>query len=115
MAQAILTIDGMVVPRRSVTKLFVSEINNESKRIKRVRFDEAIYKIHGDSVTIRDNSSHTPQYKCKDLNSNEDNETFIHHIEDLVDTIGRAIFNQPFNDILINSEVNLPRDNEMTN
>ena len=93
MAQAILTIDGIVVPRISVTKLPVSEINNESKRIKRAKFDEAIYKIHGDSVTIRDNSSHAPQYDYKDLNSNEDNETFTHHIEDPVDANGRAIFN----------------------
>ena len=34
MAQAILTIDVMVVTRRSVTKLSVSEINIESERIK---------------------------------------------------------------------------------
>ena len=47
MTQAFLTIDRMVVPRRSVTKLSVSEINNESERLKRVRFDEAIYNIHG--------------------------------------------------------------------
>ena len=67
MAQAILRIDGVVVPRRSVTKLSVSKINNESERIKRVRFDEAIYKIHGNSITIRDNSSHITLYEYKDL------------------------------------------------
>ena len=100
-AQSILRIDGVVVPRRSVTKLSVSEINDESKRIKGVRFDEAIYNIHGDSVTIRDDSSHIPQYQYKDLNLNEDNETFIHHTEDPVDANGRAIFNQPFYDTLI--------------
>ena len=105
MAQAILTVDGVVVPRRSVTKLSVSLINNKFKRIKRVRFDEAIYKIHSDSVSIRDNSSHIPQYEYKDLNSNQDNETFIHHVEDPVDANGRAIFNQSSYDILINSEV----------
>ena len=43
---------------------------------------------------------------------NEDNETFIHHIEDPVDAHGRAIFNQLFYEILINSEVNLPKDNQ---
>ena len=109
MAQAILKIDGMVIPRRSVTKLSVSKINNESKRIERVRFDETIYMMHGDSVTIRDNSSHTPQYEYKDLNSNEDNETFIHHIEFPVNANGHAIFNQLFYDILIKSKVKLPK------
>ena len=90
-------------------------MNNESLRIKRARFDETIFKIHGDSVTIRDSSSHAPQYEYKDLNWDEDNETFTHHTEDPVDANGHAIFNQPFYDILINAEVNLRKDNKMTN
>ena len=40
---------------------------------------------------------------------------FFHHEEDPVDTNGYAIFNQLFYDILINSEVNLPKVCLMTN
>ena len=115
MAQAISTIDGMVVPRRSVTKLSTSEINSESERIKTPRFDEAIYKIHGDSIKIRDNSSPIPQYEHKNLNLNKDNETLVHQTEDPMDADGHAIFNQPFYAILINFEVNLSKDGRMTN
>ena len=115
MAQAILTKDGMVVTRRSVSKLSISEGNSESERIIRARFDEASYKIHGDSFTIRDNSSHTPQYECKDLNLNEEDETLVYHTKDPVDTDGYTIFNQSFYNILINSEINLPKDGKITN
>ena len=52
MVQAVLTITGKVTPRRKIQKLTVSEWNSKTEKMKRNKFDEAIVKIYGDSITV---------------------------------------------------------------
>ena len=52
MAQAILTIKGTVVPRRTVTKLTIEELNSPTELTKRIAFDEAIRLKLGDSMSL---------------------------------------------------------------
>jgi hypothetical protein len=52
MSQAILKYNGRVVPRRTLRRLTVAELNSESELKKQTAFDEAIIKIHGDSMSL---------------------------------------------------------------
>ena len=52
MSQAVLTIKGTVVPRRTLRKLTTSELTNESEKQKRANFDSAIKDKLGDSITF---------------------------------------------------------------
>ena len=52
MAQAVLTSNGTVIPRRSLRKLLVSELHSESEKRKRQIFDDIIGKKLGDAITL---------------------------------------------------------------
>ena len=52
MAQAVLTSNGTVIPRRSLRKLLVAELHLESEKRKRQIFDDIIRKKLGDSITL---------------------------------------------------------------
>ena len=54
MAQAILTITGKVVPRRTCSKVTTTEWNSSEEKHKRNQFDDAITKLFGDSMHIPD-------------------------------------------------------------
>ena len=113
MTQAVLTINGTVVPRRSCTPLSMSELHSSVEIKKRSRFDEAIHKIHGDSMTIPPLLNDDPTLS---LLLDTDEVDLLHSFDsDPVDHEGKAIFSQPFYDILINAEVLLPQGEEMTN
>ena len=117
MTQAVLTIKGTVIPRRSCTPLTVAEINSEVEIKKRDRFDEAILKLHGDSISIPESNTHIirddPDLSL--LIEDEEVDLLQSFDDDPVDHEGKAIFSQPFYDILINAEVLLPQGEEMTN
>ena len=52
MTQAVLILNGNVVPRRTLHRLTVSEENNASKKRKRELFDDSILAKLGDSLTL---------------------------------------------------------------
>ena len=52
MAQAVLTSNGTVIPRRLLRKLLVSELHSESEKRKRQIFDDIIRKKLGDAITL---------------------------------------------------------------
>ena len=51
-AQAIVTHKATVVPRRTMRKLTVSELNNESEKAKRLKIDALIKARLGNSMTF---------------------------------------------------------------
>ena len=112
MAQAILTIDGSVVPRRSVSKISDMEWQNEIEKEKRTKFNSIIVKIHGDSITLPDLNDRTA-FDAKDFEVEDDNDPYQSFTKEQVDYNGIRILNQPYNDVLINSEVLLAKDDEL--
>ena len=52
MAQAVLTITGKVVPRRTCAPLTIAELNSPGEKLKRQQFDSAITKLFGNSIHV---------------------------------------------------------------
>ena len=109
--QAVLTIRGTVVPRRTCHHLSTSEINSISEIEKRKKFDEAIFEINGDSMslpkpTVKPEDSHLSDfYSSGDV----DEDTTDIPEDDPVDATGQAVFENPFSDLLIHAKVLLPQ------
>ena len=119
MAQAVLTISGRVVPRRSIRPLTIAEINSESEKNKRRTFDDAILKKFGNSMTVPDKDN-LIDLDLNDLTLEPDEikEQSMHDQlvgEDPLDHDGTSVFDKPINDYLIHAEVLLPKDESMTN
>ena len=113
MTQAVLTIKGSVVPRRTCQPLTIAEINSPVEIEKRKKFDEAIFKIHGDSMSLPSPTSKPEDSHLADFYSNDDVDTTTKHDDDPVDVTGQAVFEKPFNDLLINAEVLLPQGEDL--
>ena len=113
MTQAVLTITGKVVPHRTTSHLTDAELNSETEKFKRKKFDDEILWIYGDSMYVPD-----PICKTSDLNRPDflDDEAAepVHTIdEDPVDETGKYIFETNFSDLLIHAEVMLPHVEEL--
>ena len=108
MSQAILKYNGRVVPRRTLRRLTVAELNSESELKKRTAFDEAIIKIHGDSMSLPEHPA-IPDDDDSDELLDEEGEPIIIPEEDPVDATGKAVYEKPFTDMLIHAEVLLPQ------
>jgi len=108
MSQAILKLNGRVVPRRTIRRLTVAEMNSESEIKKRKAFDDAISKIHGDSMSLLVHPV-IPDDDDSDELLDEEGEPIIIPEEDPIDATGKAVFEKPFTDMLIHAEVLLPQ------
>ena len=109
MTQAVLTIRGTVVPRRTCHRLSTSEINSVSEIEKRKKFDEAIFEIHGDSMSLPKPTVKPEDSHLSDFYSDVDEDTTDIPEDDPVDAAGQAVFEKPFSDLLIHAEVLLPQ------
>ena len=112
MAQAVLTVKGTVVPRRTVRPLTKAEENSESEKQKRTEFDRVITAKLGNSIALPDKSPPHDDYipyedGTIDPISVDDIES------DPVDEKGISYFEQPAIDHLIHAEVNLPQGENM--
>ena len=116
MSQSVLKDNGQVVPRRTIRPLLISEVNSEAEKKKRDTFDDKIFKIHGDSMSI---PAHVDKPKPQDwslddfIDMNEDEEPIRLLPDDPVDASGKAIYEQPFYDAIIHAEVLLPQGEMM--
>ena len=114
MTQAVLTITGKIVPRRTCAPLTTAEIHSPSEQCKRDTFNAAIKKIFGDSMSIPVNTNvlDTDEH---DLTSEDDDDEPLEPLEeDPVDPDGTATFEQPITDVLIHAEVILPQGEELS-
>ena len=71
MTQAVLVITGHVVPCPKCAPLTISEINSTSEKNKRDKFDAAILKLYGDSMTVPVDKPKPVDLELSDLVDNE--------------------------------------------
>jgi hypothetical protein len=112
MAQWILKANGNVVPRRTLRPLNTAELHSITEAKKRQIYDALIERRWGTSMSA-------PPDKPKDEEFEEYQDDYeepriIPDIEDMVDSGGRLLNQQPMYDRIINAEVQLQNGNELT-
>ena len=109
-AQWILKANGRVVPRRSVRPLKVDELHSPVEIKKREVFDELLKRRWDSPIT----PSNTQQQKV--FEKYEDHEQQVQptlEVEDIADSTGKLINQQPVYDKIINGEAQLQLGEEM--
>lgn len=112
MTQAVLKSNGLVVPRRTCRRLTVSELHSPTEQKKRELFDDLIRKKLGDSVTVTTSQKPEDSPDIADFQLDEGEEPPTFDDEDPVTADGKAVYDQPFSDLLLNAEVILPQGEE---
>ena len=114
MTQAVLTISGRVVPRRTCAPLTTAEIHCPVERDKRKQFTDEIQKIFGDSMSVPTDITKPSDLDLHDLTSEDDeNEPLSLSDDDPLTANGTSVFEKPITDLLIHAEVLLPQGEEM--
>ena len=112
MAQWILKANGRVVPRRPLRPLKVDEIHSPVEIKKREVFDELIKRRWGTPMTPPNTQQPKAFEKYED---HEQQEQPTLEVEDIVDSTGKLINQQPAYDPIIDAEVQLQLGEEMVN
>ena len=110
MAQWILKANGRVVPRRSLRSLKADELHSPVEIKKGEVFDELI-KRRWCSPRTSSNTQHLKGFEKYE--DQEQQEQPILEVEDIVDSTGKLINQQPAYDQIINAEVQLQLGEEM--
>ena len=110
MGQWILKANGRVIPRRSLRPLKVDELHSPVEIRKREVFDELIKRRWGSPMTPSNTQQQNVFEKYED---HEQQEQPTLEVEDIVDSIGKVIKQQPAYDQIINAEVQLQLGEEM--
>ena len=112
MAQWVLKANGLVVPRRSVRPLHISEVHSPSEQSKRQAFDALIERRYGNSIV----TPTMPAEGCKTTEPYDDDgqqQFTTSDIEDSVDSPGWLINQCPAYNRIINAEVQMQLDEQM--
>ena len=113
MIQAVLKITGKVVPCRTTSLLNDAELNSGTEKSKQKKFDEEILRIYGDSMSVPEPVSKTPDIDLPDFLGDEVAE-LVHTLDEYpVDETRKAVFETPFTDLPIHSKVMLPHGEEL--
>ena len=120
MAQWILKANGRVVPRRSLRPLTIAELHSLVEHKKRDVFDALIERRMGTSINPpptpedRDPATDDPT-KEDDLNDDDEMDVLVEspNHEDILDSMGRILEQQPAFDKIINAEVMIQNGDEM--
>ena len=110
MAQWILKVNGRVVPRRSLRPMKVDELHSPVEIKKIEVFDELIQRRWGSPMTPSNTQQQNVFEKYED---HEQQEQPTLEVEDIVDSTGKLINQQPVYDQTINAEVQLHLGEEM--
>ena len=110
MAQWILKANGRVIPRRTLRPLKVDELHSPVEIKKREVFDELIKRRWGSPMTPSNTQQQQVFEKYAD---HEQQEKPTLEVEDIVDSTGKLINQQPAFDQIINTEVQLQLGEEM--
>ena len=110
MARWILKSNGRVVPRRSLRPLNVDEIHSPIEIKKREVFDELIQRRWGTPMTPP-NTQQSKAFEKYEYHEQQEHPTL--EVEDIVDSTGKLINQQPAYDQIINAEVQLQLGEEM--
>lgn len=116
MAQWVCKSNGQIVPRRTLRKLSVAEMNSEDEQQKRRQFLAIMEKFHGNSykLPVIEDVSKSPIMKDdgKEYELYEDDQESprsLPEADSLYDSKGRPLLQQPPSDRMIHSEVLLPQ------
>ena len=116
MVQAVLKANGQIVPRRTCRPLRDDELHSKVEQLKREEFDREIKQRLGDSIHIvqpvKPEADQDPLAEFQNCDDDEEPPP-PEVLEDPVDATGQAVYEQPFTDILLNTEVLLPQGEEM--
>jgi len=114
MAQWVLKANGKVVPRRSCRPLTTAELHSQVEIKKRETFDALIERRWGNSITPpKDEAEAKPDPESPDSEEDDSAEltaSQVPDVEDVVDSTGKLLEQQPLWDNLINAEVLLQSD-----
>ena len=110
MGQWILKANGRVVPRRSLRPLKIDELHSPVEIKKREVFDELFKRRWGTPMTPPNTQQPKVFEKYED---HEQQEQPTLEVEDIVDSTGKLINQQPAYDKIINAEVQLQLGEEM--
>ena len=118
MAQWVLKANGNVVPRRSPRPLTTAEIHSPTEAKKRKIFDELIERRHGTSInppkpTKSSKGSDSEWDSDSEDDSDEQSTEGVPDVEDIVDSTGKILDQQPAWDKMINADIMLQHENEM--
>ena len=116
MCQWVLKANGRVVPRRSVRSLQTAEIHSPTELKKRELFDKLIAKKLGTSIVFPDekpSKDKTPEELDEEADQQERMVNQVPDAEDIVDSTGRVIDQQPAYDKLINAEIQMQLGNQV--
>ena len=118
MCQAVLQMNGQILPRRTLRRLTKDELSpsNTVELQKQAAFDEAIRAKLGDSMTVVDKppeSDLPPELQFEEPYEDDDEPTLIIPEADAVDASGKPVNQQSVTDLLINAEVLMPHDEVM--
>ena len=116
MCQWVLKGNGKVVPRRSVRPLNPSEIHSEVEIKKRQVFDELIERRHGTSINPPkpmkgDPDTAEPDFETDFVDNGQTGD--LPDIEDILDSTGKVLNQQPMWDKLINAEILLQQGDRL--
>ena len=113
MAQWVLKANGNVIPNRTLRPLHVDELHSAVEVKKREIFDALIERRHGTSTTpsnISPSSKDDDGGALDEWSAYHDDDEIPRHIpeiEDVVDSHGKVLCQQPAYDKMINAEVQL--------
>jgi hypothetical protein len=116
MCQWVLKGNGKVAPRRSVRPLNPSEIHSEVGIKKRKVFDELIERRHGTTInppTLMKGESDTKEPDDADGNADIEPAGELPDIEDILDSTGKVLIQQPMWDKMINAEIILQQGDKL--
>ena len=115
MCQWVLIANGNIVPRRTVCPLQTAEIHSPAQIKLHHNFDALIERRHGSAINppkpVADVKEHL---EGDDINEGTEEERgAIPDVEDIVDSTGKRLDQQPDYDKLINAEILLQLDDKM--
>jgi hypothetical protein len=116
MCQWVLQGNGKVVPTRSVRPLNPSETHSEVEIKKRTVFDELIERRHGTSINPpkpMEGKSDTKEPDDADGDANTEPAGDLSDIEDILDSTGNVLNQQPERDKMINAEIILQQGDKL--
>ena len=111
-AQAMLVASSKIIPRRTLRRLSIAELNSEVEKRKRSIFGDIVLKKIGDSICAPEKpiKDYVPYYDDVDpdsVNLPDDN--------DPINKDGTSVFEKPITDQWINAELNLPQGEKSQN
>ena len=106
--QAVLNINGRVLPCRTIRRLTTEEIHSNSEKLMRKYFDDSIKKIHDDSMSLTDKTPEPNYMSLSDIDDEDEYPVDIPY-DDPVDATSKAIYDNPFTDIMVHAKVNSPQ------